>query len=324
MAPFSPSPTRYSALERHNSYGDEDDDEESCHYLGNESVPGRLRTRYSANLLDIDTRPESLFTWDDRRTDEDVSQKDAESPEEKEGEGGGHLRHRERSEGSRAAARGDGRFFHLGNSSRAQSQPPMLRNPGHSHHEPVLSQSLGSEHIPDPYLDDLYRTDSEASTDSDDNDMSPLPAANIHSSKNPQYRSSEPSPRFRSISWNPFTLSRKTKFPHLLNDQPSSRSYGAIPPADFIARPTSPTRQSHERPHWRKSFIFSKRKSGDYDEEGSADDYVAGSGMRVWYEDYTTIDWIHDTVKERIRLRSLRSIPGVKGWWINHICHRAY
>ncbi|KAI9097254.1 chloride channel [Phlyctochytrium arcticum] len=149
--------------------------------------------------------------------------------------------------------------------------------------------------------------------------MSPLPAANIHSSKNPQYRSSEPSPRFRSISWNPFTLSRKTKFPHLLNDQPSSRSYGAIPPADFIARPTSPTRQSHERPHWRKSFIFSKRKSGDYDEEGSADDYVAGSGMRVWYEDYTTIDWIHDTVKERIRLRSLRSIPGVKGWWINHI-----
>ncbi|KAI8805553.1 clc channel, partial [Cladochytrium replicatum] len=39
-------------------------------------------------------------------------------------------------------------------------------------------------------------------------------------------------------------------------------------------------------------------------------------GMRVWYDDYTTIDWIHDFIKEKIRLRSLRNIGGIKGWFM--------
>lgn len=65
-----------------------------------------------------------------------------------------------------------------------------------------------------------------------------------------------------------------------------------------------------------------------------------GGGIRVWYDDYTTIgkinfyynfisiikiytlslifilDWIHDYVKERVRVRKLHSIKGIRGWVI--------
>ncbi|CAG8546478.1 15064_t:CDS:10 [Funneliformis mosseae] len=58
-----------------------------------------------------------------------------------------------------------------------------------------------------------------------------------------------------------------------------------------------------------------KRRSGAYDEDKQA--LVSeGSGIRVWYDDYTTIDWIHDYVKERIRVRKLNSIKGIRGWII--------
>jgi chloride channel 3/4/5 len=34
---------------------------------------------------------------------------------------------------------------------------------------------------------------------------------------------------------------------------------------------------------------------------------------RVTYSDYTTIDWIHDNTKERVRQRGLAKIKGIKG-----------
>ncbi|KAF9357964.1 hypothetical protein BGX26_002756 [Mortierella sp. AD094] len=37
------------------------------------------------------------------------------------------------------------------------------------------------------------------------------------------------------------------------------------------------------------------------------------NGIRIWYHNYTTIDWIHDFVKERVRLRHLRSLGGIRG-----------
>lgn len=43
----------------------------------------------------------------------------------------------------------------------------------------------------------------------------------------------------------------------------------------------------------------------------------ASNGIRVWYESYTTIDWIHDAVKESSRLRRVRSIDGVRGLLYN-------
>ncbi|PWN47941.1 hypothetical protein IE53DRAFT_364295 [Violaceomyces palustris] len=42
-----------------------------------------------------------------------------------------------------------------------------------------------------------------------------------------------------------------------------------------------------------------------------------GNGVRVWYESYSTIDWIHDAIKESSRLRRIRAIRGVRGALVN-------
>lgn len=41
-----------------------------------------------------------------------------------------------------------------------------------------------------------------------------------------------------------------------------------------------------------------------------------GTGRRVMYNDFTTIDWIHDTTKERVRQRQLRSIKSLRGVYV--------
>ncbi|CAG8463355.1 9168_t:CDS:10 [Acaulospora morrowiae] len=56
-----------------------------------------------------------------------------------------------------------------------------------------------------------------------------------------------------------------------------------------------------------------KQRSGVYDEDKNAL-IREGGGIRVWYDDYTTIDWIHDYVKERVRVRRLYSIGGIRGY----------
>ncbi|KAI9105517.1 chloride channel [Phlyctochytrium arcticum] len=40
---------------------------------------------------------------------------------------------------------------------------------------------------------------------------------------------------------------------------------------------------------------------------------MEGTGRRVAYNDFTTIDWIHDFTKERVRKRNLQNTPGIKG-----------
>ncbi|KAJ3083471.1 hypothetical protein HK102_001054, partial [Quaeritorhiza haematococci] len=57
-----------------------------------------------------------------------------------------------------------------------------------------------------------------------------------------------------------------------------------------------------------------------YNEDGfrnqgssSSDWPYEGTGRRVAYANFTTIDWIHDFTKERMRIRGLRAIPGLYG-----------
>ncbi|KAG0034888.1 hypothetical protein BGZ81_002295 [Podila clonocystis] len=54
------------------------------------------------------------------------------------------------------------------------------------------------------------------------------------------------------------------------------------------------------------------RRSGHYDDAKEAL-VKENNGIRIWYHNYTTIDWIHDFVKERVRLRHLRSMGGIRG-----------
>ncbi|KAJ1955018.1 hypothetical protein EC988_002115 [Linderina pennispora] len=41
-----------------------------------------------------------------------------------------------------------------------------------------------------------------------------------------------------------------------------------------------------------------------------------GKGVRAWYSSYTTIDWLHDDIREQARLREMRAKGG---WWVNHV-----
>jgi hypothetical protein len=56
----------------------------------------------------------------------------------------------------------------------------------------------------------------------------------------------------------------------------------------------------------------------DYDQEFRED--LAGpngNGVRAWYANFTTIDWIHDAIKESHRLKRIRGLPGLRGWMVN-------
>ncbi|KAJ3024116.1 hypothetical protein HKX48_006472 [Thoreauomyces humboldtii] len=53
-------------------------------------------------------------------------------------------------------------------------------------------------------------------------------------------------------------------------------------------------------------------RTGEYDSVTS-DWEMEGAGQRVAYGNFTTIDWIHDFSKERLRIRNLRSLTGFTG-----------
>ncbi|CAG8773886.1 6996_t:CDS:2, partial [Racocetra fulgida] len=68
---------------------------------------------------------------------------------------------------------------------------------------------------------------------------------------------------------------------------------------------------SHFNTH--SSISEDNNLSGAYDEDEDRHAIVReGGGIRVWYDDYTTIDWIHDYVKERVRIRKIHSVKGVR------------
>uniref|UniRef100_V5EIJ2 Chloride channel protein n=2 Tax=Kalmanozyma brasiliensis (strain GHG001) TaxID=1365824 RepID=V5EIJ2_KALBG len=64
-----------------------------------------------------------------------------------------------------------------------------------------------------------------------------------------------------------------------------------------------------------------KRHLRSYDDANFEDEMnlpgAGGNGIRVWYESYTTIDWIHDAIKESSRLRRIRNLKGIRGFAAN-------
>ncbi|KAI8639054.1 chloride channel [Parasitella parasitica] len=69
---------------------------------------------------------------------------------------------------------------------------------------------------------------------------------------------------------------------------------------------TTPTTLDRHRFKW-----FNKR-TGSYDEDRQ-DLVKESTGVRVWSESYSSIDWIHDRIKEGIRRRKFRDTPGLRG-----------
>ncbi|KAI9339123.1 chloride channel [Pilaira anomala] len=69
---------------------------------------------------------------------------------------------------------------------------------------------------------------------------------------------------------------------------------------------TSNEGKLHNRFKW-----FNKR-TGSYDEDRQGL-VKENTGIRVWSESYSSIDWIHDRIKEGVRKRKFRDIPGIRG-----------
>ncbi|ORE01231.1 hypothetical protein BCV72DRAFT_81745 [Rhizopus microsporus var. microsporus] len=80
-------------------------------------------------------------------------------------------------------------------------------------------------------------------------------------------------------------------------------------PSLNITKEDTDGRGEHTRYH--KFRLFNKR-SGLYDEDRQSL-VKESTGVRVWNESYSSIDWIHDRIKEGIRKRKLRHIHGAKG-----------
>ncbi|KAJ3186073.1 hypothetical protein HDU85_000988 [Gaertneriomyces sp. JEL0708] len=157
-----------------------------------------------------------------------------------------------------------------------------------------------------PTINININVESEFDNDSTSDSSSDESSAPLPTFMRPRRRQSASDPSRRN-TWHPFNFTRRANTSPFVPTRASfTPDYGSID--DPLASP--PPSRMH--PSWRKSFILSKRKSGVYDEIMERDPNV--HGMRVWYEDYTTIDWIHDNVKERVRLRTLRRMPGLKGW----------
>ncbi|KAJ1978280.1 hypothetical protein H4R35_001968 [Dimargaris xerosporica] len=75
-----------------------------------------------------------------------------------------------------------------------------------------------------------------------------------------------------------------------------------------------PSRQSMGRGHLRTR---SKFLAGPRDSVDNLSIIKENAGVRVWYDDYTTIDWIHEFVKEQARIRGIRGLKGTSGALMN-------
>ncbi|TPX48019.1 hypothetical protein SeLEV6574_g02309 [Synchytrium endobioticum] len=96
------------------------------------------------------------------------------------------------------------------------------------------------------------------------------------------------------------------------------------PSSLYLPSPWQDFSSPSSRPSTRRAgleILF--RKSRNYDDVSSdaalQDQALESTGYRIWYKDYSTIDWIHDLIKERVRLRQLRSIKGFYGFLLNNI-----
>ncbi|KAF8210342.1 chloride channel [Mycena galopus ATCC 62051] len=98
----------------------------------------------------------------------------------------------------------------------------------------------------------------------------------------------------------------------------NARFYGTVParlsfsrvPSYAISNPASPTRSPSISGF--RSRLSAQRPISSYDtppHEISADDTELDSkinGVRVWYSSFTSIDWLHDAIKDSVRFSRLR------------------
>ncbi|CAG8728961.1 15483_t:CDS:10, partial [Dentiscutata erythropus] len=80
----------------------------------------------------------------------------------------------------------------------------------------------------------------------------------------------------------------------------------------IFSRPESPLKKKYISEAGYTSTSLRKHNDDEFDSD-IADWSMEGTGRRVAYDDFTTIDWIHDFAKERARQKKLRQQKGIAG-----------
>ncbi|KAI7892094.1 chloride channel [Mucor mucedo] len=79
---------------------------------------------------------------------------------------------------------------------------------------------------------------------------------------------------------------------------------------DPLVFPTSAATSNDNGLHKKFKWFITRTGSYDEDRQGLVKE---STGIRVWSESYSSIDWIHDRIKEGVRKRRLQDVPGVRG-----------
>lgn len=105
--------------------------------------------------------------------------------------------------------------------------------------------------------------------------------------------------------------------------RPSPSRLGSAQLLSTSSQLRSPTFKSFQQRAKRFSRVTGllPRSHEDEDDETTDKDPIAmdqsQSGIRVWYDSYTTIDWLHSSIKESSRLRKIRRLKGLRGKAVN-------
>ncbi|KAI8149051.1 chloride channel [Fennellomyces sp. T-0311] len=102
-------------------------------------------------------------------------------------------------------------------------------------------------------------------------------------------------------------------FPALPSGDDIQAIHNTSAPPTFVSPGYPSTPSLRDDRHHSRFKLFNKRL-GSYDEDRQGL-LKENTGLRVWYESYSTIDWIHEIIKEGVRVRKLREAPGWRGRW---------
>ncbi|GAA5907914.1 chloride channel protein [Sporobolomyces salmoneus] len=155
--------------------------------------------------------------------------------------------------------------------------------------------------------------------------LAPLPSPTLHPSN---HSATESTPLLRRVaSIGPDTLRRKShQISDLLFNHSDPTSLGSLPypvHRDHGILPTSPGTPYFGGGNGNEEDGGGemRKKLTGYDGEFKLELQGGGAnGVRGWYDNFHTIDWIHDAIKHSLRLRRLRRLKrtqGLRGWLKN-------
>ncbi|KAI0709544.1 chloride channel [Cerioporus squamosus] len=137
-----------------------------------------------------------------------------------------------------------------------------------------------------------------------------------------------PNPELRSTSYGTLPASARTSGGKQKSSFRARHALGALPnlliPKGRYTNPPTPSVNS-PRSLRNSSYFATQRPISAYDkpvvisDDVEAEGAVKTNGIRVWYSSFTSIDWLHDAIKDSARLSALRRRKSRRGRIRRHL-----